>query len=105
MLALALAELNSTPRTEIARTEFDVESSPQIQVQISQVQVWNLGLRSRSGICISGPGLSLRQIQSSGPGLDLTSNPVLRSRAEPSPISAKNPDPGLRSILDLQIQV
>ena len=44
----------------------------------------------------------MRQIQSSGPGLNLISNPVLRSRAEPSPISAKNPDPGLRSNLDLR---
>ena len=44
----------------------------------------------------------MREIQSSDPGLNLTSNPVLRSRAEPSPIWEEIPDPGLGSNLDLR---
>ena len=103
------SNLDLRSRSEIARTGFDVESSPQIQGRAES----DFGGKPRSRTEVDSgsadPGLKspgLNPTSNSdlapGPGLDLTSNPVLRSRAELSPISAKIPDPGLRSILDLR---
>ena len=95
-----------------SRTEFDVKSSPEIQGRAESDFGGNPRSRTEVESGSADPGLESPGLDPTsnpdlapGPGLDLTPHPVLRSRAEPSPISAENPDPGLRSNLDLQIQV